>query len=69
MKKKNVSALSETAAIKSRSSEAADLERDRLAIVKDLEKLMKRYSKVVGDKSLAKRKYSIGKGPHDFSAK
>ena len=69
MKKKNVSNLSETSAIKSRSSEAADLERDRLAIVKDLEKLMKSYSKIVGDDSLTKRKYSVGKGPQDFSDK
>lgn len=69
MKKKNVSALSETSAVKSRSSEAADLEKDRLAVVKELEKLMKRYSNVVGDKNLAKRKYKIGKGPQDFSEK
>ncbi len=67
MKKKNVSALSETAAIKSRSSEAIDLEKDRLAIIKDLEKYMKRYSRIVKDNSLTKRKYRVGKGPHDFS--
>ena len=69
MKKKNVSNLSETSVIKARSSEARDLEKDRLEVVKELEKLVKRYSKIVGDSSLTKRKYRVGKGPQDFSDK
>jgi hypothetical protein len=69
MKKKSNTNLSETSVIKARSAEAATLERDRLAIVKDIEKLMKRYAKITGDSNLAKRKYRVGKAPNDFSEK
>jgi len=61
--------LSETSAIKGRSSDARELELRRLEIVEDLEELMKKYAKAVGDDSLTKRKHKIGKGPQDFGSK
>lgn len=68
-KNKNTAQLENTSAIKGRSSEAADLERQRLEITKELEKLMKKYARATGDKSFSARKYNVGKAPNDFEAK
>lgn len=65
-KKNNVAQLDNTSAIKGRSSEASDLERERLEIVKDLEKLMKQYAKATGDKKYTERKNKLGDAPNDF---
>ena len=67
-KKSNLK-LSESSAIKGRSSEARELELKRLEIVEELEKVMKKYAKAVGDDSLTKRKYPVGKGPQDYGSK
>jgi len=61
--------LSESSAIKGRSSDARDLELKRCDIIEDLEKLMKKYAAAVGDDSLTKRKHKLGKGPQDYNAK
>ncbi len=65
-KDKNKAQLANTSAIKGRSSEACELERKRLEIVKELEKLMKDYAKVTGDDKYTKRKFKVGKAPNDF---
>ena len=67
--KKSKLKLSETSAIKGRSSEARDIELKRLDVIEDLEALMKKYARATGDDSLAKRKHKVGKGPQDFDAK
>ena len=67
--KKSKLQLSESSAVKGRSSEARELELERLEVVEELEKLMKKYAKAVGDDSLTKRKYKVGKGPQDFGSK
>ncbi len=68
-KNKNTAQLENTSAIKGRSSEAADLERQRLEITKELEKLMKKYARATGDKSFTARKHKVGKAPNDFKVK
>ncbi|MBO5907908.1 MAG: hypothetical protein J6Q85_07140 [Clostridia bacterium] len=65
-KDKNTAQLENTSAIKGRSSEACDLERRRLEIVKELEKLMREYAKATGDDKYTRRKFSVGKAPNDY---
>ena len=70
MAKKNKSAgLAETEAIQGRVGMANQIEKERFAVITDMEKVMAEYAKLTGDKSYAKRKYKLGKAPNDYKAK
>ena len=70
MAKKNKSAgLAETEAIQGRVGMANQIEKERFAVITDMEKVMAEYAKLTGDKSYAKRKYKLCKAPNDYKAK
>ena len=60
--------LENTEAIKTRKDMAAKLEKERLELKKEMEKLMKKYAKATGLRKLGRRKYKVGKAPNDFKA-
>ena len=68
MAKKKSAALANTEAIKTRAGMAEKLEKERLEIVKEMEKLMKKYAKATGHRKMGKRQYKVGKAPNDFKA-
>ena len=68
MAKKNKAALSNTEAAKTRAEMAAKLEKERLELKKEIEKLMKKYAKATGIRKLGKRQHTVGKAPNDFKA-
>ena len=55
-------------AVKTRAGMAEKLEKERLELKKDMEKLMKKYAKATGLKTLGKRQHKVGKAPNDFKA-
>ena len=68
MAKKKSADLAQTEAIKTRAGMAEKLEKERLEVVKEMEKLMKKYAKATGAKKLGKRQQKVGKAPNDFKA-
>lgn len=66
MAKKKSTALAQTEAVQTRADMAAKLEKERLALKKEMEKLMKKYAKATGLRKLGKRKAKVGKAPNDF---
>lgn len=68
MAKKNKAALSNTEAAKTRAEMAAKLEKERLELKKEIEKLMKKYAKATGIRKFGKRAKKVGKAPNDFKA-
>ena len=68
MAKKKSAALANTEAIKTRAGMAEKLEKERLEVVQEMEKLMKKYAKATGSKKLGKRSAKVGKAPNDFKA-
>jgi ATP-dependent Lon protease len=68
MAKKKSTNLAQTEAIKTRAGMAAELEKERLELTKEIEKLMKQYAKATGLRKLARRKAKVGKAPNDFKA-
>jgi ATP-dependent Lon protease len=68
MAKKNKAALSNTEAAKTRAEMAAKLEKERLELTKEIEKLMKKYAKATGIRKLRRRVKKVGKAPNDFKA-
>ena len=68
MAKKKSAALANTEAIKTRAGMAEKLEKERLEVVKEMEKLMKKYAKATGLRKLGQRKYKVGKAPNDYNA-
>lgn len=68
MAKKKSADLAQTEAIKTRAGMAEKLEKERLEIIKDMEKLMKKYAKATGNGKFSKRQYKVGKAPNDFKA-
>lgn len=65
---KRTTALENTAAAKTRADMAAKLEKERLQLTKEMEKLMKKYAKATGLRKLGKRVKKVGKAPNDFKA-
>lgn len=63
---KQSAALPETEAIQTRAGMAEKLEKERLELKKDMEKLMREYAKATGLKKFAKRKHKVGKAPNDY---
>ena len=68
MAKKKSADLAQTEAIKTRAGMAEKLEKERLEIIKDMEKLMKKYAKATGNGKIGKRQHKVGKAPNDFQA-
>ena len=60
--------LEKTEAIQTRKAMAEKLEKERLELKKEMEKLMKKYAKATGLRKLGRRKYKVGKAPNDFKA-
>ncbi|MBO7196427.1 MAG: hypothetical protein J6V80_03745 [Clostridia bacterium] len=68
MAKKKSASLEQTEAIKTRAGMAEKLEKERLELKKEMEKLMKKYAKATGNRKLGKRQHKVGKAPNDFQA-
>lgn len=68
MAKKKSANLAQTEAIKTRAEMAEKLEKERLVLKKEMEKLMKKYARATGNRKLGKRQYKVGKAPNDFKA-
>ena len=68
MAKKKSTNIAATEAVKTRAEMAAELEKERLEIKKEMEKLMKKYAKATGLRKLGQRKYKVGKAPNDYNA-
>ena len=49
-----------------REGEIASLEEERLEIVREIEKIMKRYAKISGCRRLSRRTAKVGKAPNDW---
>ena len=59
--------LEKTEAIQTRKAMAEKLEKERLELKKEMEKLMKKYAKATGLRKLGRRQ-KVGKAPNDFKA-
>ena len=68
MAKKKSASLAQTEAIKTRAGMAEKLEKERLDVIKEMEKLMKKYAKATGNRKIGKRQHKVGKAPNDFQA-
>ncbi len=68
MAKKKSTDIAQTEAVKTRAGMAEKLEKERLEVVKEIEKLMKKYAKATGDSKLGRRKQKVGKAPNDYRA-
>ena len=68
MAKKKSTDLAQTEAIKTRAGMAEKLEKERLELKKEMEKVMKKYAKATGIRKLGNRKHKVGKAPNDFKA-
>ena len=68
MAKKKSTDVAQTEAIKTRAGMAEKLEKERLELKVEMEKLMKKYAKATGIKKLGKRQHKVGKAPNDFQA-
>ena len=66
MAKKKSAAIAETESVKSRAGLVDQLEKERLELKREIEKLMVQYAKVTGIKKYAKRKYKVGQAPNDY---
>ena len=66
-KKNNCACLAATEAVQSRAEMADKLEKERLELKKEMEKLMKAYAKATGLKKLGKRQHKVGKAPNDYT--
>ncbi len=58
--------LSKTSAIQARAAEAEELERKKLGIKREMEKIMAEYAKITGFSKLKARKYRVGDAPNDW---
>ncbi len=67
MAKKKTS-LAQSEAVQTRAGMAAQLEKERLELTKEMEAVMKKYAKATGLRKLGKRQHKVGKAPNDFKA-
>lgn len=58
--------LSQTTAIQARAKEAQKLELKKLALKREMEKVVAEYAKLTGFTELKYRKYKVGKAPNDW---
>jgi chemotaxis regulatin CheY-phosphate phosphatase CheZ len=68
MAKKKSTNVAQLEAVKTRAGLAEQLEKERLELKNEMEKLMKEYAKATGLKKLGKRQHKVGKAPNDFKA-
>ena len=68
MAKKKSTDIAQTEAIKTRAGMAEKLEKERLELKKEMEKLMFKYAKATGYRKYAKRKHKVGEAPNDWKA-
>lgn len=61
--------IADTKVETTRMEKAHQLESERLALKKEIEKLMVKYAKLTGQKKLKKRKHKVGKAPNDYNPK
>lgn len=66
LKKYNNSNLASSNMVNARREEVARLEKQRLEVNRKLEVLMKRYSKLTGDRKPGSRKARVGLAPNDW---
>lgn len=66
LKKFNNSKLASSYMVDARRDEVEQLEKKRLEINAKLEQEMKKYAKVTGDRSVARRRHRLGKAPNDW---
>jgi hypothetical protein len=66
LKKYNNSNLASSNMINARREEVARLERQRLEVIRKMEALSKRYSKLTGDRKPGSRKRRVGLAPNDW---
>lgn len=66
LKKFNNSQLASSYMVDARRDEVAKLEKKRLEINAKLEQQMKKYAKATGDRSVARRRHTLGKAPNDW---
>ena len=58
--------LSKTTPIQDRAKEAEDYEKKKLALKKEMEKIMAEYARITGFPKLRARKYRVGAAPNDW---
>ena len=58
--------LSKTSAIKDRAIEAEELEKKKLGIKREMEKIMAEYARITGFSKLKARKHRVGEAPNDW---
>ncbi len=58
--------LSKTSAIQARAIEAEELEKKKLGIKREMEKIMAEYAKITGFSKLKSRKHKVGDAPNDW---
>ena len=58
--------LSKTTAIQARAAEAEELEKKKLGLKKEMEKIMAEYARITGFHKLRARKYKAGDAPNDW---
>lgn len=68
MAKKKSTNVAQLEAIKTRAGMAEKLEKERLELKNEMEKVMKKYAKATGLRKLGKRQHKVGKAPNDFKA-
>lgn len=66
MKKYKSESLMDTRETRDRASVANKLEMEKLALKKEIEKLMREYAKASGHKELGARQHEVGKAPNDW---
>ena len=65
----NTAKLSKTTPMQERAKEAEECEKRKLAIKKEMEKIMAEYAYLTGISSLAARKHPVGMAPNDWRQK
>lgn len=66
LKKYNNSNLASSNMVNARREEVARLEKQRLEVIRKMEVLSKRYSKLTGDRKPGSRKRRVGLAPNDW---
>ena len=62
----DINNLASSNMVSMRREEIARLERKRLEINRKLERMMKRYAKLTGERNIGRRKFNVGYAPNDW---
>lgn len=63
---RNSAKLSKTTPMQERAKEAEGYEKKKLALKKEMERIMAEYAYITGYSKLAARKYRVGTAPNDW---